>query len=165
MHQMIQEHLPVSQKSRTAKDLFALEAELPRLCPGIVFGGLQSGARLARIFFEACSRPTDSNGGRVRWGAFEKSSSGVVKIVRPKPGNSATCGASLSSGIDLGCGTKPALSNGTRSSMVRVAFISASNSDNKRSANCHLFLLAKFGNGTQVRARPAKNLKLALLFL
>ena len=67
---------------------------------------------------------------KLRW---EKSNSGVVKIVKPKPGSSATWGASRPSGIDLGCGANSGLSAGTRSNVARVLFISASNSANKNS--------------------------------
>src|SRR5271166_640001 len=54
-------------------------------------------------------------------------SAGSYKPLRPKPASSATCGASLPSGIDLGCGVKSGLF-GTRSRVLRVLLISISNS-------------------------------------
>src|SRR5882762_1755508 len=71
---------------------------------------------------------------------FPKSSSGVVRITRPKPASCATCGASLQSGVDLQCGAKSFLSIGTRSRAVRVFFISSSNSTSKSSLIGIVFL-------------------------
>src|ERR1035438_7122593 len=94
-----------------------------------------------RSAFRVCAAPSsstltswaaDSNGTGLKL-AVAKSSWGVVKMVRPKPVSWATWGASLPSGIDLGWGAKSGLSNGTRSSVVRVFFISSSNSGNKNS--------------------------------
>ena len=141
MHQVVQKHLPVGQKARSIENRLALKAEFPVLRPGLIGHVFQRGANLGCALVEDLYQLLRGlKGQRAERVPLEKSSSGVVRMVTPNPASSATCGASLFSGIDLGCGVKSFLSSGTRSSMVRVVFASASNSRSQKIADGHAFL-------------------------
>ncbi len=52
MHQVVQEHLPVGQESRSIKNRLTLKAEFPVLRPGLIGRVLQSGANLGCALVE-----------------------------------------------------------------------------------------------------------------
>src|SRR5271157_3606269 len=53
VHQVIEEHLPVSQKARPAEEGLALKAQLPVLCPGFIGGVLERRAGFGCAFIES----------------------------------------------------------------------------------------------------------------
>src|SRR5580658_2572194 len=53
VHQVIEEHLPVGEKARSAEDGLASEAQLPGLRPGFIRSVLERGAYFGRAFIES----------------------------------------------------------------------------------------------------------------
>ena len=92
-----------ARKREPAKRL-ALKAQVPVLLPCIIGNVLQCLPYFSAAFVEHTHkllRGFQSRGLKV---PCEKSKPGVVNTVSPNPANSATCGASLPNGMDLGVG-------------------------------------------------------------